>query len=94
MLIDAGVVIGEDGDKGALIEDDVGEGEIVVVRGDDTDTRNEVGLAGSGGLSVFDGKSVDSVVVPGVSVGGIGGGMKVFEGKYVVIIVTIDTPGV
>ncbi len=40
----------------------------MVIRGEGTVTINEVGLARGGVLAVFDRKSVDSVVVPGVSV--------------------------
>ena len=98
VLVDAGEVIGEGGDEEAITEGDVGEGEIVVIRGNGTDTRDEVGLARGDGLAVFDEKDVDSVVVPGVSVGGgggelIGGGgseMIELEGEY--RIVTLGIP--
>lgn len=91
-LFDAGVVIGEGGDKGAPIEDDVGGVEIVVIKGDGTETRVEVGLAGGGELGAFDENSVDSVVVPGVSVGGGRAGPTKVEDEYCVSIVTIGTP--
>ena len=92
MLIDAGVVIGEGGDEEAITEGDVGKGEIVVVRGNGTDTRDELGLARGDGLAVFDEKSVDFVVVPGVSVGGGGGEMMAFEGEFRDSVVTIGVP--
>ena len=64
----------------------------MMIRGDATDTRVEVGLAGGGELGAFDENSVDSVVVPGVSVGGGGSGpMKVVD-EYCVSVVTIGTP--
>ena len=100
VLIDAGVVIGEGGDEEAITEGDVGGGEIVMIRGNGTDTRGEVGLARGDGLAVFDENGVDSVVVPGVSVGGGGGELMggggdetmVFEDEYGDPIVTVGVP--
>ena len=69
----------------------------MVIRGDGTDTSDGRETAGSGGLAVFGGENVEFVVVPGVSgvsVEGSGDVMTVLESRYVVSIVTIETPGI
>lgn len=66
----------------------------MVIRGNGTVTRDEVGLDGGGGLGAFDREKVDSVVVPGVSVVGGGGWPTVFEGEYCGSVVTIGNPEV
>ena len=45
LLLDAGVVIGEARDERDLVEGNLGEDEIVLVRDDGTDTGDELGMA-------------------------------------------------
>ena len=94
LLLDADVVIGEARDEGRLVEGDVGDGEVLVIRDDVTDTGDDTTMAEGGKLADFEGENVSFVVVFVVFVRGAGDVTRVFEREYGDSIVTTETPEV
>ena len=82
LLLDAGVVIGETGDDGELVEGNIGGDEIVLLRGDSTDKGDERRTAEGDELAGFGGENVNFVVVFVVSESGAGAVTRVFEREY------------
>ena len=94
LLLKADVVVGEARDDGELVEGNIGDDEIVLFRGDDTDPGDEIEVAVCGELAGFEGENVNFVVVFIVSGRGPVAVTRVFEREYGDPIVTFETTGV
>ena len=91
LLLDAEVVIGEARDN---VVDNTGEDEIVLVRGDDTDTGEELGVAECDRFAGFGGENVNFAVLFVVPGRGAGRVTEVLEREYGDSMGMFEDPGV